>query len=85
MGFLIFILSDFYRWAGLVILIFVIGNGVTEIVRAARKGRRFDIHQSEGFWSVTVENPPPGEVDKILSKLSLRKMEEQKIEDKQSK
>lgn len=70
MEFLRFVLSDFYHWAGLVILIYVAGDGITEIVRAARKGRKLEVHHSEGFWTVAMENPPASDIDRILNKLN---------------
>lgn len=85
MEFLNFVLSDFYRWAGFVILILVMGDRIAEIIRAARKARKLDVHQSEGFWIVTVENPSPGELGKILSKLSHSKAEALETEEKMSK
>lgn len=70
MEFLRFILSDFYHWAGLVILIYAAGKGIAEIVRAARKGRRLEVHHREGFWTVAMDNPPPSDIDRILNKLN---------------
>ena len=67
MEFLMYVLSGFWPWLGLVILIMVTGDAVVEVVKAFRKLHKIDAYQINGAWSIHIDSARRGDLSEILS------------------
>ena len=67
MEFLMYVLSGFWPWLGLVILIMVTGDAIAEVVKAFRKLHKIDAYQINGAWSIHIDSARRGDLSEILS------------------
>lgn len=67
MEFLMYVLSGFWPWLGLVILIMVTGDAVAEVVKAFRKFQKIEAYRLNGEWTVHIDGARRGDLSEILS------------------
>lgn len=66
MEFLRFIFSSFWVWLGFVILVAVVGGGLTELVKACKRNRKITSYQIGQRWHVQIENASAEDVQQAI-------------------
>lgn len=66
MEFFRFILSDFWTWAGFLILIVAAGNAVAEIIKAIHQPRKVTVYNIGGRRVVQIEGAKQDDVQEMV-------------------